>query len=503
MKLSIKTKLGLFVAPAILILGFLSLLIVVLDTKERNNEFYKFYEITAELVSKSLSSPLQFGSKEGVEDNISSLLRDRAIFSRVYTPEGEFVRWGDVKEDYKLPADFFQNPKVVSESKKEVFLTVVPIYSSDGSEVLGALQVGFKKREVSSLILREIALIAFLTLVILISGYFIASKITSSLSSVSSAFSYLLKGELKKVDVKTSDEAGEIARVWNMVSDELFKILKSIDELSQVVMDISSRVSREVSSISSASEQISSSTISISNAVEEFSRTIEEVGKRLQQVANLAKGAGELSAEGKNKISQLHTKIKAFSDDLSRLINMFNNLYELVKKIGEIVSVIEDISDQTNLLALNAAIESARAGDAGKGFAVVAQEVRRLAERTMLELKTITETANRISTVIDELQSFLDGAKKSSSEIGIAMDEVNQAFGKIEMASKMGSEEINAIATGFEEQVRTSDEISRNIRSIAESSNEFMRIVNATRKVAEELSEVSKKLRETIKFFKL
>ncbi|MBC7404962.1 MAG: hypothetical protein H7252_04670 [Cytophaga sp.] len=64
---------------------------------------------------------------------------------------------------------------------------------------------------------------------------------------------------------------------------------------------------------------------------------------------------------------------------VGQVVNTTGPIKESLRKIVDIIGVIDGMGFQANILALNAAVEAARVGERGWGFAVVAIEVQNLA----------------------------------------------------------------------------------------------------------------------------
>ena len=113
---------------------------------------------------------------------------------------------------------------------------------------------------------------------------------------------------------------------------------------------------------------------------------------------------------------------------------------------------MQNIASQTNLLSMNAAIEAAHAGESGRGFAVVADEIRKLAESSSRQSKTIGGVVRKIKGSIDKITK--------------STDNVMNKFAAIDGGGKLVAEQEHGILNAMEEQSAGSTQIMQAIAQV-------------------------------------
>ena len=265
------------------------------------------------------------------------------------------------------------------------------------------------------------------------------------------------EGDLRvKLEVSSKDEIGMVAEHFNVFISSLHNIISTVKK-SVVSLSVTSRgLTSSMTTAQGALDKITGAISMVqgqmntqSSAVSDVSNTIQDIGSKVSSLNNIIEEQTSSVNDSVSSVEQMLANIQSVTDALARSTTQFENLSRVseigFQKIADVQSkvmdisgksrsmseanaVIDNIAAQTNLLAMNAAIEAAHAGEAGRGFAVVAGEIRKLAESSSAQSKSISaalkELVASITDVVDTSQTLSKAFEDVRNAIAVLADEL-------------------------------------------------------------------------------
>ncbi|HUO12202.1 MAG TPA: methyl-accepting chemotaxis protein, partial [Caulobacteraceae bacterium] len=242
---------------------------------------------------------------------------------------------------------------------------------------------------------------------------------------------------------------------------------RSIAELESamaIIATTSRSLDQNAIEVAEAVGNLSTRTERQASDIEETALALQRVTAAVAETANGMRQAGQVAASARLEADRSNEVVDS-------AIRAMGDIETSSDKIGQIVTLIDEIAFQTNLLALNAGVEAARAGDAGRGFAVVAQEVRALSQRS-------AEAAKEIRGLIDLARKHVALGVDLVGRTGEALQHINGEVGQI-------NELVSQIATSTRGQAMTLDEVTRAVGQIEKITQQNSAMVEETTAAAE------------------
>ena len=258
-------------------------------------------------------------------------------------------------------------------------------------------------------------------------------------------------------------------------------------EREQGAVDFQRRMNAAAGSIAGIVSEMQSTGTRLSQVVEQTN------ARCVAMTANSEKTFGSIEAmtavtddldSSIGAISERVGASRAMAEDAVREVRETNaimgELGEASRRIGDIVSLIQNVAGQTNLLALNATIEAARAGEAGKGFAVVATEVKSLARTTAGATEDITRS-------IGQMQALAQDMAKRMGQVGAAVERIAATVGEIAGAVEAQGRATRDIAASVGTAAEGTRTVSQDLAALTSISAEAASAADGARSMSAKL----------------
>jgi methyl-accepting chemotaxis protein len=315
---------------------------------------------------------------------------------------------------------------------------------------------------------------------------FLTRSIAGPLKELSNATERIAAGDLTvTVSVPDrKDEIGVLVSAFRKMVESLRGMTREMGEVANVLAASSAEMLASVAQLTAGATETASAVRETASTVEEVKQTAIVSAQKAKNVLERSQLADQAALSGKQSLEESVELMKRIQAQVSSIADSIVRMSEQSQAIGEITSVVNDLTEQSNLLAVNAAIEAAKAGEQGKGFTVVAQEIRNLAEQSKQatgQVRTILGEIQKATTaavmVTEQGSKAVDaGARQSARSreaidaLMASMDEASQAATLIAASSQqqlVGMDQVTLAMESIETGTRQTSDSSRQLEAMA------------------------------------
>jgi methyl-accepting chemotaxis protein len=394
----------------------------------------------------------------------------------------------------------------------------------------------------------------------IIVAIFAGRSITRPLTHITETVKYTSSGDLTmRVSVKSKDEIGELAQGFNTMLDNIKDLITTIKQESERLSGIGSALAGSSGKTTAAVKEITGNIQAIKNLAVNQSASVTETNAAMEQISGNIKKLNDHVAHQTESVSRSSSAVEEM---LASIQSVTQTLYKNTDKVNELTdasgigrgglqtvvsdvqeiareseglleinSVMENIASQTNLLSMNAAIEAAHAGESGKGFAVVAGEIRKLAEGSSEQSKTIVTVLKKIKSSIDKisrstgsvLEKFeaIEGGimtvsnqeeniRGAMEEQGAGSKQILEAIGQLNEITRQVKSSSTEMLEGAKEIIsegrnlgKATEEITGGMTEMAASADQINAAVNEVNSISGQNKEIIDNLVVAVSRFKV
>jgi len=395
--------------------------------------------------------------------------------------------------------------------------------------------------------------IVFVLVMVLITAFVVYVIINAALKpllKVAAILKGISQGEgdlTKKIPEKGNDVISDISRYFNQTLVKIRELVINIKKEAGILFEIGNNLSNNMNDAAAAVHEINANIQSINTRIKRQGVSVNETHATMGQLVTGINGLDEHIDKQSSNISQASSAIEVMVANINSVTDTLikngvnvktlteasevgraglqevsSDIQEIAREsegLLEINSVMENIASQTNLLSMNAAIEAAHAGEAGKGFAVVAGEIRKLAESSSAQSKTIGNVLKKIKMSIDKitrstgnvLSKFeaIDTSVKTVSqqeeiirnameEQGVGSKQILEGVGNINAITRQVKGDSREMLEEAREVIKESDNLERATSEITSGMDEMSAGANHINLAVNQVNEISYKNRAAI-----